>query len=76
MPMSSVRGDVRHQPAGSMTNVIASQGHGHLPEATAVLQTGHAARLEDLTMLTDLAPVQEEFGRPWLLREHHPRRGG
>jgi hypothetical protein len=46
-------------------------------EAAAVLQTRHAARLKDLTMLTDdLAPVQEEFGRPWLLRWHHPRRGG
>jgi hypothetical protein len=45
-------------------------------EAVAVLQTRHVAWLEDLTMLTDLEPVQEEFGRPWLLRWHHPRRGG
>ena len=30
-----------------MTNVIAAPGHRHLPEATAVLHTGHAAWLED-----------------------------
>jgi hypothetical protein len=57
MPMSSVGGDVRHWPAGSMTNVIAGPGHRHLLEAAAVLQTGHGAWLEDLTMLTDLDPV-------------------
>jgi hypothetical protein len=57
MPMSSVLGDVRHQLAGSMTNVIAGLGHRHLPEATAVLQTGHAAWLEEPTMITDRKPV-------------------
>src|SRR5512132_1579391 len=61
--MSSVRGDVRHQPAGSMTHVIAGPGHRHLLEATAVQQTGHAAWPEDLTMLTDLEPVPAELGR-------------
>jgi hypothetical protein len=46
MPMSSIGGDIRHWPVGSMTNVIAGAGHRHLPETAAVLQTGHAAWLE------------------------------
>jgi hypothetical protein len=58
--------------AGSMTNVIAGAGHRHLLEPAAVLQTSHAAWLEDPTMLTDLEPAPEELGRPWLLRWHHP----
>jgi hypothetical protein len=72
MPMSSVRGDVRHRLAGSMTNVIDGPGHRHLPEATAVVQTGHAAWLEDPTMPTDLDPFQRNRADPWLSRWHRP----
>jgi hypothetical protein len=39
--------------------VIACAGHRHLLEATAVLQTAHAAWLEDPTMPTDLEPAPE-----------------
>jgi hypothetical protein len=72
MPMSSIRGDVRHRPAGSMTNVIAGLGHRHLPEAAAVLQTRHAAWLEDPTMPTDLDPFPRYSAAPWRLRWHRP----
>jgi two-component system, NarL family, sensor histidine kinase DesK len=43
--------------------VIAAPGHRHLLKPTAVLQTGHTAGLEDLTMLPDLEPAPEELGR-------------
>jgi hypothetical protein len=55
-----------------MTNIIAGPGHRHLLEATAVLQTGHAAWLEDPTMPTDLDPFQRNSAGPWLSRWHRP----